>query len=47
MPTVNHIGVSRRIENEAERARLKEILERIRPQGQGGFIVRTAGEERG
>jgi ribonuclease G len=46
MPTVNHVGVSRRIEDEAERNRLKEILERIRPQGQGGFIVRTAGEGR-
>jgi ribonuclease G len=46
MPTVNHIGVSRRIENEAERTRLKEILDRIRPAGSGGFIVRTAGEER-
>src|SRR3954468_2611572 len=46
MPTVNHIGVSRRIENEAERIRLKEMLERIRPHGVGGFIVRTAGEER-
>src|SRR3954464_4364592 len=46
MPTVSHIGVSRRIEDEAERARLKEILERIRPAGLGGFIVRTAGEER-
>ena len=45
MPTVNHIGVSRRIESEAERSRLKEILERIR-KGPGGFIVRTAGEER-
>jgi ribonuclease G len=45
MPTVNHIGVSRRIENEAERTRLKEILERVR-KGPGGFIVRTAGEER-
>ncbi|HEY6843739.1 MAG TPA: Rne/Rng family ribonuclease [Thermoanaerobaculia bacterium] len=45
MPTVNHIGVSRRIENEEERMRLKQILERIRPQGSGGFIVRTAGEE--
>ncbi|HXG58059.1 MAG TPA: Rne/Rng family ribonuclease [Thermoanaerobaculia bacterium] len=45
MPTVNHIGVSRRIENEEERARLKEILERIR-SGSGGFIVRTAGEGR-
>ncbi|HEV7923396.1 MAG TPA: Rne/Rng family ribonuclease [Thermoanaerobaculia bacterium] len=46
MPTVNHIGVSRRIENEAERTRLKEMLERIRPHGTGGFIVRTAGEQR-
>ncbi len=46
MPTVNHIGVSRRIEDEGERNRLKDILERIRPQGQGGFIVRTAGEGR-
>jgi ribonuclease G len=46
MPTVNHIGVSRRIEDEAERTRLKDMLERIRPQGIGGFIVRTAGEQR-
>jgi ribonuclease G len=46
MPTVSHIGVSRRIEDEGERARLKEILERIRPPGLGGFIVRTAGEAR-
>src|SRR5881394_854673 len=46
MPTVSHIGVSRRIEDEGERARLKEILERIRPAGLGGFIVRTAGEQR-
>jgi len=46
MPTVNHVGVSRRIENEAERIRLKDMLERIRPHGSGGFIVRTAGEER-
>ncbi len=46
MPTVNHIGVSRRIEDEDERIRLKEILETIRPQGIGGFIVRTAGEQR-
>src|SRR5437588_425377 len=46
MPTVSHIGVSRRIEDEAERTRLKDILDRIRPAGLGGFIVRTAGEER-
>ncbi len=46
MPTVDHVGVSRRIEDEGERTRLKEMLERIRPQGEGGFIVRTAGEQR-
>jgi len=46
MPTVNHIGVSRRIENEEERLRLKSVLETIRPHGSGGFIVRTAGEGR-
>ena len=46
MPTVSHIGVSRRIENEEERARLKGILEDIRQNISGGFIVRTAGEER-
>ncbi len=45
MPTVNHVGVSRRIENEDERTRLKEILERVR-KVPGGFIVRTAGEGR-
>jgi ribonuclease G len=46
MPTVNHIGVSRRIENEDERLRLKQVLENIRPAGSGGFIARTAGEGR-
>jgi ribonuclease G len=40
MPTVNHIGVSRRIEDEVERERLKSIIEHIRPP-QTGFIVRT------
>src|SRR5687767_15269628 len=47
MPTVNHVGVSRRIEDEEERTRLKDILERIRGGNHGGFIVRTAGEGRG
>jgi ribonuclease G len=45
MPTVNHIGVSRRIENEEERLRLKQTLESMRPE-RGGFIARTAGEGR-
>ena len=45
MPTVDHIGVSRRIEDEEERKRLKEIMSRIKPPGVG-FIVRTASEGR-
>jgi ribonuclease G len=47
MPTVDHIGVSRKIENEAERQRLKEIIERLRPNKNDGFIVRTAAEGKG
>src|SRR5204863_7298869 len=47
MPTVNHVGVSRRIEDEAERTRLKGVLEKVRNGNHGGFIVRTAGEGRG
>jgi len=42
-PSSNHIGVSRRIEDENERARLKEIVESERPPD-GGFIIRTACE---
>jgi len=45
MPTVDHVGVSRRIENESERKRLREIVSQIKPPG-GGFIVRTASEGR-
>src|SRR5512136_342376 len=43
MPTVDHVGVSRRIEDETERERLKEIVERIKSPG-SGFIVRTVSE---
>jgi ribonuclease G len=42
-PSSRHIGVSRRIEDEDERARLKEIVEAERPPD-GGFIIRTACE---
>ena len=41
MPTVNHVGVSRRIEDEQERTRLKDILEELKPKDMG-VIVRTA-----
>ncbi len=43
MPTVTHLGISRRIESEKERERLREIVEKYRPS-KGGFIVRTACE---
>jgi Rne/Rng family ribonuclease len=43
MPTVDHIGISRRISNEKERRRLREVVERLRPPGTG-FIVRTVAE---
>jgi ribonuclease G len=43
MPNVEHIGISRRISDEAERIRLKTIVGDIRPKGYG-LIIRTASE---
>lgn len=43
MPTVEHVGISRRISDEEERRRLKDVLESLVPQG-GGFVARTAAE---
>lgn len=43
MPTVDYVGVSRRISNDEERARLKKIAMRAKPRG-CGVIVRTAAE---
>jgi ribonuclease G len=42
MPTVNHVGVSRKIASDEERQRLKRIVTSERENGIGGFIVRTA-----
>jgi Rne/Rng family ribonuclease len=44
MPTVDHIGVSRKISSEEERQRLKRIVISERENGHGGFIVRTAAD---
>jgi len=44
MPTVNHVGVSRKIPNEMERVRLKRTVAGLRERegAAGGFIARTA-----
>ncbi|HKC10840.1 MAG TPA: Rne/Rng family ribonuclease [Vicinamibacteria bacterium] len=47
MPTVEHVGVSRKIVDEEERRRLKGLLKQIRQdRGGGGLIARTAGQGR-
>jgi ribonuclease G len=43
MPTIDHIGISRKIEEEKERTRLKKIIQELRQPGEG-FIVRTVSE---
>ncbi|HUU41532.1 MAG TPA: Rne/Rng family ribonuclease [Desulfatiglandales bacterium] len=43
LPTVDHVGVSRKIDDEKERLRLKNLMEGLRPPGEG-FIVRTVSE---
>ena len=40
MPTVDHVGVSKRIGNDRERRRLKEVIDSVKPP-QGGVVVRT------
>jgi len=48
MPDSPHVGVSQRIEDEAERERLKALVEcgqsELPDAGGGGFIIRTAAE---
>ncbi|MFN3322362.1 MAG: Rne/Rng family ribonuclease [Bryobacteraceae bacterium] len=44
MPTVEHLGVSRKVGSDEERQRLKRILQTHRVGIPGGFIMRTAGE---
>jgi ribonuclease G len=48
MPTVDHIGVSRKIESREERARLRGIVREYREQQgfTGGIIIRTAASSR-
>lgn len=43
LPHADYIGISRRIENEEERSKLKKIAEKLKPKNMG-LIVRTASE---
>ncbi|MGZ8848400.1 MAG: Rne/Rng family ribonuclease, partial [Pyrinomonadaceae bacterium] len=46
MPTVEHLGVSRKIDSDSERVRLRKLIQKIHSEEDvpsGGFIVRTAG----
>ena len=43
MPTVDHLGISKRIGNDKERKRLREAVEAMKP-AQGGLIVRTVAQ---
>lgn len=46
MPTIEHVGVSRKIESDQERVRLRKLIQSIvrdEDVPSGGFIVRTAG----
>ena len=46
MPTIEHLGVSRKIDSSGERSRLRTLIQKIRQDPEitsGGFIVRTAG----
>ncbi len=43
MPLTDHIGISRKIDDEGIRQTLREKIERLRPRGTG-FIVRTVAE---
>ncbi|MEE9241503.1 MAG: Rne/Rng family ribonuclease [bacterium] len=46
MPTINQVGISRRIEDEFERRRLRKLVRHHRQPG-AGYIVRTASESMG
>jgi len=44
MPTIEHVGVSRRIHGENERQRLRRLLLQLKAAVTGGIVVRTAAE---
>jgi ribonuclease G len=45
MPLASRVGVSRKIGDRAERQRLRKQVQELLPEGAGGVIVRTVGED--
>src|SRR4051812_15180635 len=45
MPFASRVGISRKIGERAERARLREQMKGVLPDNSGGVIVRTVGED--
>ena len=46
MPSLGRVGVSRKIEDDTVRRRLRDMMKELRPPKGLGFIVRTAGADR-
>lgn len=46
MPALGRVGVSRKIEDDEQRRKLRQMLLELKPPKGLGFIVRTAGQER-
>lgn len=44
MPYASKVGISRKIENREQRAKLRELVSRLLPKDAGGVIVRTVAE---
>src|SRR5690606_6254287 len=45
MPHASRVGVSRKIEQREQRAKLREMVSKVVPKDVGGFIVRTVAED--
>ena len=45
MPFASRVGVSRKIEGRDQRARLRELVNRLVPKDEGGWIIRTVADD--
>jgi ribonuclease G len=45
MPFASRVGVSRKIGERAERGRLRQMVQSVLPENEGGVIIRTVGED--